>query len=442
MKVMMVQLPHFHNGVRRSPAVYPLGIGYLVSVLKGRHDLIPLDLWLEDVPLNRAFKLIDKAKPDVFCVSVYAAQYSYFKPFAAELKKRYPKKKIIAGGPGATFSWKVFLQKTAVDYCVLGEAEDTLKELLENMESPGHVPGIAYKKGGKVVLTPKRAQIRDLDTLPFPDRDFFDIERYISSYQASDCGKFKGLRTLNIIAGRGCPYHCVYCSKTFYGCRTRSVRSIGEEIKALKEKYGVQALDFNDELVIISRKRTLDLCKVLKKFDLKWFCQGRINVMSREILGAMKEAGCESIGYGVEAYTQRILDSMRKEVFVKDIVPVIKMTRAAGIEPRIQYMYALPGEDGNSIKDTMRFFEEADLPYESVATIVFPGTKLYEDVKNKKLISDEEKYLLNLDDGYTKDLPQVNLTGFSDKELISRKRNLGKAINKKYYRRHPLFRDK
>ena len=441
MKVMMVQLPHFHNGVRRSPAVYPLGIGYLVSVLKGRHDLVPLDLWLEDVPMNRVFKLIDKTRPDVFCVSVYAAQYSYFKPFVAELKKRYPKKKIIAGGPGATFSYQVFLEKAAVDYCVLGEAENTLKELLENMESPGNVAGIAYKRGGKVVLTPKRAQISDLDTLPFPDRDFFDIERYISSYQASECGKFKGLRTLNLIAGRGCPYRCVYCSKTFSGFRMRSVSSIGEEIKTLKDKYGVQALDFNDELVIMNRKRSLDLCKVLKKSGLKWFCQGRINVMTREILGAMKEAGCESVGYGVEAYTQRILDSMKKEVSVKDIVPVIKMTREAGIEPRVQYMYALPGEDENSIKDTMRFFEEADLPYESVAVITFPGTELYEDVKKKKLISDEEKYLLNLDDGYTKDLPQVNLTGFSDKELISRKRNLKKTIDRKYFLRHPDFRD-
>lgn len=440
MKVMMVQLPHLHNGVRRSPAVYPLGIGYLVSVLKGRHDLVPLDLWLEDIPMNRVFKLIDKTKPDVFCVSVYAAQYSYFKPFVSELKKKYPKKKIIAGGPGATFSYKVFLEKTAVDYCVLGEAEDTLKELLENMESPENVAGIAYKKGGKVVLTPKRAQISDLDSLPFPDRDFFDIERYISSYQASDCGKFKGLKTLNLIAGRGCPYHCVYCSKTFSGFRMRSVGSIGEEIRTLKDKYGVQALDFNDELVIMNRKRSLDLCKVLKKSGLKWFCQGRINVMTREILGAMKEAGCESVGYGVEAYTQRILDSMRKEVSVKDIVPVIKMSREAGIEPRVQYMYALPGEDENSIKDTMRFFEEADLPYESVAVITFPGTKLYEDVRNRKLIPDEEKYLLGLDDGYTKDLPQVNLTGFSDKELVSGKRNLKKAIDKKYFLRHPDFR--
>ena len=438
---MMVQLPHLHNGVRRSPAVYPLGLGYLVSVLKGRHDLVPLDLWIEDVPLGRVFKLIDKTKPDVFCISVYAAQYSWFKPFVAELKKRYPKKKIIAGGPGATFSYKVFLEKTAVDYCVLGEAEDTLKELLENLESPENVAGLAYKKSGKVVLTPKRAQISDLDTLPFPDRDFFDIEKYISSYKASECGKFKGLRTLNLIAGRGCPYHCVYCSKTFSGFRMRSVSSIGEEIKLLKDKYGVQALDFNDELVIMNRKRSLDLCKVLRKFDLKWFCQGRINVMTREILGAMKEAGCESVGYGVEAYTQRILDSMKKEVSVKDIVPVIKMTREAGIEPRVQYMYALPGEDENSIKDTMRFFEEADLPYESVAVITFPGTKLYEDVRNRKFISDEEKYLLDLDDGYTKDLPQVNLTGFSDKELVSRKRNLKKAIDKKYFLRHPDFRD-
>ena len=89
----------------------------------------------------------------------------------------------------------------------------------------------------------------------------------------------------------------------------------------------------------------------------------------------------------------------------------------------------------------MRFFEEADLPYESVAVITFPGTKLYEDVRNRKFISDEEKYLLDLDDGYTKDLPQVNLTGFSDKELVSRKRNLKKAIDKKYFLRHPDFRD-
>ena len=149
MKVMMVQLPHFRNGVRRFPAIYPLGIGYLVSVLRGRHDLIPLDLWIEDVPMGRVFRLIEKTKPDVFCISVYAAQYSYFKPFVAELKKRYPGKKIIAGGPGATFSYRVFLEKTAADYCVLGEGEKTLKELLENIENPGSVAGIAYKKGAR-----------------------------------------------------------------------------------------------------------------------------------------------------------------------------------------------------------------------------------------------------------------------------------------------------
>lgn len=438
MKVMFIQLPHFYDGAYRPPTSYPLGIGYLVSALKGDFELIPMDLWIDNSNIDEALKRINMNQCDVFCISVYSTQYVYFKELVDRLKDAYPHKKIIAGGPGATFSYKIFLEKTKLDFCVIGEGEITLSELLKNLDSPELVKGLAFKKNGIVTLTEKREQIKNLDTLLLPDRDFFDLERYILANKAAN-GPYKGLRAVNIIAGRGCPYQCTYCSKTFSGCRLRSVHSIMEELALIKSKYQLDAIEFNDELVVINKERILKLCSGLKKLDIAWGCQGRINLVDKEILGEMKKAGCMYIGYGVESYSQEILDRMNKKINVNDIIPVINLTRKVGLLPIVQYMFGFPGENDSTIKKTIYFFKKIKHQYIGFTTTPLPGTELYNQAIKEGKITNEEYYISKLDSGYNRFKPLVNLTNFSDLEFVKKKKKLMETVNNNYRIAHPFL---
>lgn len=445
-KIALVQLPHFFGeGYSRPPECYPLGLGYLSSVLNLQgisHEGV--DLWGSQFSEDQAIEKIDFERYDVIGISSYSTQYRYLKNFSKKVKELYPEKPIICGGPGPTFSYEMILKNTGVDVCILGEGEETLIDLLQNYGSLGAVKGIAYRENGKIVVTDSRQPIKDLDALPLPNRELFDLEKIIEvaarvkdqSRRADGCWELR--RSADIIAGRGCPYNCNYCSKTFEGLRLRSVDGIMSEIEELIRKYRIDHIQFNDELVLINRKRTLQLCTELGRLGIAWSCQGRINQVDREILHAMKKAGCVEIGYGVESVSQTILDAMNKRINAADIVPVVKMTRDVGIRPVIQYMYGYPGEDDATIDATVRFFREIDHPYVSFTTTPLPGTALYRDCRRDGAILDEEDYLMKLDSGYNMDRPLVNLTKFSDEEFVQRKRKMQMRITHNYLVRRPL----
>ena len=274
---------------------------------------------------------------------------------------------------------------------------------------------------------------------PLPDREFFDIERYIQSCKR-EAGFLYNKRYTNVIAGRGCPYNCTYCSKTFNGCRIRSIESISREVVIIKEKYRLNAIEFNDELIILNKNRILELCRAIKKIGISWGCQGRINVIDEEILVAMKDAGCLYIGYGVESFSQKILDRMKKLIEVKDIISAIELTRKIGIKPVIQYMYGFPGEDDATISETKRFFKIIDHPFIGFTTTPLPGTVLYEEARQKGLIKDEEQYLTMLTAGYNREAPLVNMTGFTDEEFVLKKEALRAEIDTNYYASRPMTR--
>ena len=437
MKVMMIQLPHLYEGIGREPTIYPLGIGYLVSSLKEHHETIPLDLWIENASVDYAMKMIGRNVPDVFCISVYSTQYPYFKEFAQSLKTAYPNIPIITGGPGATFSYRVMLEKSDTDFCVIGEGEVTLGELLFNMDSPHDVRGIAFRNGNNIVVTPQREQIKVLDTIPFPDRTFFDFERYILNSQKKQVF-FKNMRCNTLITSRGCPYNCRFCSKTFSGSRIRSIEGIDEEIGLLKTEFNIEAIDFDDELVLLNKKRALEVCEMMKRHGIPWGCQGRINLIDEDILQSLKDAGCRYVGYGVESYTQKILDKMNKKIRVEQIVPAILLTKRHKIEPVIQYMYGYPGEDDASIRETYQFFKAIDHPYIGMITTPLPGTALYQDALEHGFIENEESYMMQLTSGYNYAKPLVNFTGFSEEEFLQKRASLEKRVNGIYYAKHPL----
>lgn len=447
MKVALIQLPHFYgDGLSRPPECYPLGLGYISNFLYDSgisHNAI--DLWGMQYNVEETLKKVDFSGYNFFCISAYVTQYKYLKELSLKLKELWPRVPIICGGPGPTFSYEIFLRHTGVDVCVLREGELTVVDLLQNFDRLDRVKGIAYLKDGKVAVTPPRPAIEDLDTLRFPNRELFDFEKILAnaSYSRTKTRLFSAYRdtprrSADIVAGRGCAYSCNYCSKTFQGVRLRSIDKVMEEIALLKEKYGVNHLNFNDELLLVNKKRSLQLCEALKRFAVTWSCQGRINQVDREILKAMKDAGCIEVGYGVESISQPILDRMNKRLKAETIVPAIKMTQEMGINPIIQYMYGYPGENEETTRATIRFFKEIDYPFISFTTTPIPGTKLYQECVERGLIKDEEEYLTRLDSGYNLYGAMINMTEFSDSEFIARKRRMQLIITHNYLKRRPL----
>ncbi len=440
MKIALIQLPHFYGENSRPPANYPIGLGYISSVLSMNgieHEGI--NLWEQEMTVDQAISAFDYSKYDVFGISAYSTQYKYLKEFSLRLKSRYPDIPIVCGGPGPTFSSKIILGKTSVDICVISEGEETFIDLLRNMDDLRCVAGISYKEKGEIICTPRRPYIKDLDSIPFPNRALFDFHATIKNKMAvfQQNGKERHI-TADIIAGRGCPYQCTFCSKTFSGIRLRSVGRIAEEAEKLKEEFGINHLQFNDELVLVNKKRTLDLCARLKDLQLEWMCQGRIDQVDGEILRVMKDSGCVAVGYGVESVSQSILDAMKKKIKAENIIPVIKLTREIGINPIIQYMYGYPGETDETIERTFQFFKELDIPFIGQTTTPIPGSKLYEDCVAGGIIKDEETYLLNLDSGYNLAAGSINLTNFTDRELAQKQRKLQIRITHQYLKKRPL----
>lgn len=431
MKIALIQLPHFYGeNYSRPPAHYPNGLGYISAILSSNgidHDGI--NLWERELSVDQAINNFDYSKYDVFGISAYSTQYKYLKEFSLKLKSQYPNIPIICGGPGPTFSSKIILTNTGVDICVISEGEETIIDLLRNMDKLQNVAGISYKENNEVIYTEKRKYIKDLDTLPFPDRNIFDFRRIVERKES---------KAAEIIAGRGCPYQCTFCSKTFSGIRLRSVANIIEEAIQLKDRFGITHLHFQDELVLINKKRTLELCARLKELQLWWACQGRIDQVDEDILRTMKDSGCISVGYGVESVSQSILNSMNKKIKAEDIIPVIKMTRKIGITPVIQYMFGYPGETDETIERTFQFFKALDIPFIGSPTTPIPGAKLYDDCVANGIIKDEEKYLLNLDSGFALAAGSPNLTNFTDKELVQKQRRLQIRITHNYLKKRPV----
>lgn len=436
MKALLVQLPHyFGETLSRPPSFFPIGLGQIATYLENAgHDVQVLDIWAHQMDYDTVKQQIQKIDFDVVGMSAFCTQYNYTKWLANELKKCG--KPIILGNALATFSSNIVLDKTDVDYCVISEGEKTIIDLLDNLDDPRKVQGISYKEGDKLVTTDPRPPIDNLDDIPFPTWHKFPMEIYLANCHLRDT---LSLKSLNVVCGRGCPYNCHYCSRTFAGMRLRSVENIGEEIAHLKKVYNIKGIFFNDELVLVNKKRSYELSDKMKSLGLKWQCQGRVDVVDYDMLMYMKNSGCIAVGYGIETGSQTILNNMNKRATIEQAEKAIRATYKADLLPIIQMMFGYPGENDQSVRETREFFERTKAHYFSLLSVTtpLPGSQLYTECMKKNMIPDEEEFLKSLDEGYSgaRDF-LINFTDWTDEELYRKKHQLENylmRVSKKYH---------
>jgi len=283
------------------------------------------------------------------------------------------------------------------DIAVIGEGEQTFLEIVDQYALDGgkltstslrEINGIAYKKGKDIAITKERPLIEDIDTIPFPARDLFDMKSYLRPSQV-----IRGItkRTASILSSRGCPFSCVYCASHVVHKRRWRPHSVGyviSEIMELISEYKVEALFFHDDVFIVDKKRVRAICERLIETGLAekiiWACEGRANLVGEEdleLVRLMRRAGCTQIEYGLESGSERMLRFLKNgSVFVSQNQTAIDVAKKAGLRIFGTFMLGTVGETEKDLLETRDFvhrnLEKLD-GFTAFITTPYPGTRLW-----------------------------------------------------------------
>ncbi len=300
---------------------------------------------------------------------------------AHQLKLANPDLTIILGGAHATLlPNETLFSAPEIDVVVRGEGEETIIDLLralENKQPLGDVPGISYRKDGEVVSNPARSTTIDLDSLPFLAYHLLPWQRYKPHPPHGRAFPFAA-----IITSRGCPYRCSYCSKPIFGNKFRgqSPERVVEEVAYYQDKFGIKELAFYDDVFTLNKKRAYAIADGIMKRGLKihWTCETRVNLVDKELLRHMKQAGCYAIAYGIESASQEILNILNKDITLEQVEEAVGKTQEVGLQTIGYFMIGSPGESPETISQTIQFAKKLKLDFAQFAiTTPFPGTELY-----------------------------------------------------------------
>jgi len=371
---------------------------------------------------------------DLVGISGLITTYNFQKWLIPILKRIQPNAPVISGGGLATTSSQLLFDRTPLDISVIGEGEITMLEICRALQSGtdlAEVAGIRFRRNEQIVETAPREIIDNLDSIPFPAWNLIPMEIYLENPIWGDVANnssgfrrdVKVNRSMNIISSRGCPFSCNYCYHLFgrSSYRIRSVRNVVNEIEILVDRYGVDFIGFVDDNLMVSKKWLAEFCSEMekKRFPLTWGCHGRVSSAEPEILDRMAGAGCVWIGYGIESGSRKMLKAMNKKATVEEAKDAVRNTRRAGIYPNTTFIFGYPGETRETIWETIDFKRETGIECGSFFATPYPGTPLYEQMKDR--IGDEEAFIGRL--GNATDF-SINLTEFDDASLFELKKTM------------------
>lgn len=365
-------------------------------------------------------------KPDYLVVNIATPSLEHDLDAIRKAKEINPEIITIAKGAAfLTLSEKILAEHEFLDFGILGEAEETLKEILEEQEKT-RILGIYYKENGNVKFTGNRAFIEDLDSLPFPARHLVDN----SIYRRPDNNKVQA----TIKVERGCPFHCFFCLATPVSgakVRRRSVENIVAEIRECVEKYNIRNFLFWSDIFNLDKKWTMDLCQAIIDSGLKitWSANTRADTADLEMAKMMYKSGCRLVSIGVESGSQEMLEKMGKNITLNDVRRTVKVFKQAKIRIYNYFVIGLPWETEETVEETIKFAIELNSDFISFYTATpLPGSRFYDYAKEHNLFDKETSF----ESAYF--YPAVNTHYLTKKRVFE----LHKSAIKRFYLR-PLY---
>ena len=435
--LMIPNIKGMKSGINR---IQPgLGVGYLGSVLrKSGHAVYIRDCALEgyrnEKNLDDKIVLIGESNeniasyiaslnPDIIGVSVlFSNMMDHAYTIAKIAKTVNPKVKVILGGNHISnavrdyqFACKhpdvrvpgemVDLQDRNIDFAMRGEVEYQFAELVKrliNEQDPKDIPGLIYFKNNLIYINPAPSPLEDINKLPFPSRDLMNLEGYfkIGLFHSS---KSKSRRVLNVMASRGCPEICSFCTTPLmWGqkVRWRDPQNIYDEIKEGIKKYDIDEVQFEDDTLTANRKNLFELCNLIEHLGITWCTPNGVKVnyhqkgdRQYELYKRMADAGCYQITFGCESGVQRVLDDIiHKKLKLEEIQPSVENAQKAGLSVHTFWIVGYPGETREEMEKKIDFAAQVGADSYSLAILSpLPGTPIYHQVLKENLWWDDAR---------------------------------------------------
>ncbi|RMF78606.1 MAG: radical SAM protein [Chloroflexi bacterium] len=304
---------------------------------------------------------------------------------------------IIVGGADMTDHAEKYLERGA-HYVLIGEGEETLGELVayleasraqqavpqQNDEALYNIQSLAYLHDGRVIKTPPRPVIKNLDDMPFPAWDLVDRDKYRHIWY-----KHHGYYSMNLVTTRGCPFHCNWCAKPIWGQKynVRSPQNVVDEMAWIKERFNPDSIWFMDDIMGIQDKWIEEFADLLDERDLHipFKSLNRVDLLLRgKTIPALARAGAHIVWVGAESGSQKILDAMDKGTTVEQIYEATQQLHAHGVKVAFFLQFGYPGETREDIERTLKMVR--DLMPDDIGISVsypLPGTPFYENVRHE-----------------------------------------------------------
>lgn len=382
-----------------SSAWPPLGILYCATVLANEgFEVSLLDQAAKGFTTKQAVDWVKRENPNILGLSVLGTSSKEAGKIAELVKRENPNICVVLGNYHPTFNAERILEKyPSVDVIVRGEGERTSLELircLQKGKSLKNVAGITYRgEDSKIVATPERPLIKDVDSLPFPNRLLIDCEYASRIFGIKTATK----KFTSLLSSRGCPFQCTFCACRNFArglWRPRSVENISEELEYLYSE-GYREFLFVDDNFTANPRRVERFCRILRKKGprIEWFCDSRVDTCGFDTFREMARAGCRTLYFGMESANQRILDYYKKRITPEQSKIAARNARKAGMDIIVgSFIVGAPDETRREIQNTLQFAQKIDIDVPSFNILCAPtGSPLWSEMVAKGFI-DEEKH--------------------------------------------------
>ena len=381
----------------------PLGLLYVASYLE-KHGvsvkvLDPLSQGSEDYVSESPYT-------GITCMS---GQFKKAQEIAKQVKATNSSTVTVVGGVHPTVATEEVRSDPNIDVVVVGEGEKALLRTVKEKIKKGIVCGEPSV---------------NLDEIPIPARHLVNMNWYM---RRGGIVFPKWLRATSVITSRGCPNSCYFCINSkhaMFGKKVRyhSAEYVKSEVEELVSRYRTEGIFFVDDNSAQNKRRLMEICSGIKRFDLKWTCLSRVDTLNRQVLESMKDSGCVTVGFGVESGSQKVLDALNKNAKVEDAVKAFDLCHEVGVKTWATIIIGSPKEQKEDVEMTDRLLQRIKPDYLEIFYLTpYRGTILYDQ-------GAEEGWVMSENTNWLNDEPQVEIN-FTKEELLEIRKNL---LNKHY----------
>jgi len=413
MEILLVMPRYFYSSKSTKPNYnysFPIGLSYIYSVIKKEgYSIEPYNLNHEEGRVEELMqKKLNTKRYDIVGVGGMAIDYQVIEKIINACKTHETNPKVILGGPIITSNKELISKNMNFDIGIIGEGEITIIELLEHLKkkkSIKNIKGICYKEGNKIIFTPQREQIDDLDSIPFPDYGAFEFEKVLENMSSLEI--FFGLkdypRAYPLLGSRGCPFQCTFCHHSIGSkYRKRSIKNIIEELSFAIQKYKINSFVLNDDLFSADKNRLYEFCREIKKLnkkfsiELSWWCSLWVGTVDEKMLNTLKDAGCLYVGFGFESYSSDVLKSMKKPITPEQINNTINLCIKTRMPVVGNFIFGDLAETKETARETLDYWEKNCKGQVKLFFIhPYPGSEIYRSCLKRGIIKDELNFIKN-----------------------------------------------